>query len=559
MFAQQSSTEQDRLIAACKLWTTVKYFHPYLAYRNIDWDRALIDALPKIRSAPTAVDYAAALRTMLDALHDPATYITPGANPPEQPRAPAQRTFIHNGLNSPAFQIQANADPKSIAIPMGQEIEAVVRLSEPLSSGLPPFPMIQPERAYAEQRYPSPELRILAAYKIWAIIHYFFAYRDLMDEDWDDLFASFLPKFIAATDARAYNLTISELIAHITDSQAAVDSAELTEYFGAAPVGLRLRLIAKKPVITAIFDSAAEAAGIHIGDIVSRVDGEDIVERINRQARYLSASTQQSIGALIMKRVLNGADDSTAALTIVNENGASKQVNLKRSTSFLPALATERTGEIVKTLAGSIGYVDLNRLAPDQLASVFEKFAAVKAIIFDARGSAQISASSLAAHFESKPETPAAIFTGPLTLTPDPGAAGLLTSTASFFFVQSLPPASARAYQGKSVMLIDERTIGQAEHIGLFLEAANNTVFIGSNSAGADGETAHFVVPGAVTITFSSQDVRHGNAGKLQRVGLEAAEPVSPTISGIRAGRDEVLERAVEYLSRQSVRAGAPW
>ena len=37
-------------------------------------------------------------------------------------------------------------------------------------------------------------------------------------------------------------------------------------------------------------------------------------------------------------------------------------------------------------------------------------------------------------------------------------------------------------------MLIDERTIGQAEHAGLFLEAANKTAFIGSPSAGADGE-----------------------------------------------------------------------
>jgi hypothetical protein len=76
LFAQpQAAPETDRLIATGKLWGTVKYFHPYLAYRNIDWDKALVDALPKIRSANTGAEYAAALESMLDALGDPATYV----------------------------------------------------------------------------------------------------------------------------------------------------------------------------------------------------------------------------------------------------------------------------------------------------------------------------------------------------------------------------------------------------------------------------------------------------------------------------------------------------
>ena len=37
-------------------------------------------------------------------------------------------------------------------------------------------------------------------------------------------------------------------------------------------------------------------------------------------------------------------------------------------------------------------------------------------------------------------------------------------------------------------MLVDERTVGEGEHTGLFLEAANKTEFIGTPSAGADSE-----------------------------------------------------------------------
>jgi hypothetical protein len=51
-------------------------------------------------------------------------------------------------------------------------------------------------------------------------------------------------------------------------------------------------------------------------------------------------------------------------------------------------------------------------------------------------------------------------------------------------FLQVLPRTDKRRYHGKTVMLIDERTISQAEHTGLFFEAANDTKFVGSPIAG---------------------------------------------------------------------------
>jgi hypothetical protein len=57
-------------------------------------------------------------------------------------------------------------------------------------------------------------------------------------------------------------------------------------------------------------------------------------------------------------------------------------------------------------------------------------------------------------------------------------------------------------------------------------------------------------LPGTLAFTLSGLDVRHDDGQRLQRVGILPDVPEGPTIAGIRAGRDEVLERAVEYLSR---------
>jgi C-terminal processing protease CtpA/Prc len=50
-------------------------------------------------------------------------------------------------------------------------------------------------------------------------------------------------------------------------------------------------------------------------------------------------------------------------------------------------------------------------------------------------------------------------------------------------------------------------------------------------------------------VTFSGLDVRHADGRQLQRIGLIPDVPVAPTLAGIRAGQDEVLERAIQYLA----------
>ena len=62
-----------RLVALAKVWGVVKYFHPYLAYRDIDWDRALVEAIPRVNAAKTTEDYRAALDQMFVVLNDKTT------------------------------------------------------------------------------------------------------------------------------------------------------------------------------------------------------------------------------------------------------------------------------------------------------------------------------------------------------------------------------------------------------------------------------------------------------------------------------------------------------
>jgi C-terminal processing protease CtpA/Prc len=549
--AQTLPSETDRLVSTARLWITVKYFSPTLAFRSLDWDQALLDALPKIRSAQNLVDYQTAVRSMMQNLQG-------SGNTPASVNG--LRLWIHHGLppeSGPssshfysAFLYKPDASPEDVSVPMGG-FTVNVPLSESALS--PAFPSPPAPRIYPDA-YPVPELRILAAFKIWGVFHYFFAYRDLMDEDWDALFTQYLPRLIAAKDALGYNLAIAEWLTHAADSLAVVESETMTNYFGAAGPGLRLRVIEKHVVITEVLDPDALKAGIKVGDVVKKVDGETLVDRFKRQAQYVSASTPQRLAADVARRILNGPEGSSAALTLEDPAGNRKDVTLKRSTDFAAALRAESSSEPIKLLRGGVGYADLRTLKREQVEAMFEKFRDAPAIIFDMRGlPADDSISAIAPRLTAEPDVPATIVTGPIVAAPDLPMGSIASASSSYFFLQTIGNSDQWKYRGKTAMLVDERTIGASEQAALFFEAANKTEFIGAPSAGANSVLTNFTIPGGITISLSGEDIRHANGGKLQRMGLQPNVTVAPTLAGIRTAKDEVLERALDHLSPKAL------
>jgi hypothetical protein len=51
-------------------------------------------------------------------------------------------------------------------------------------------------------------------------------------------------------------------------------------------------------------------------------------------------------------------------------------------------------------------------------------------------------------------------------------------------------------------------------------------------------------------VQFTGQGVSHADERQLQRGGLQPDVEVLPTLAGIRAGRKEVLDAAIDYLGK---------
>ncbi|HKV80077.1 MAG TPA: hypothetical protein VJP02_18155 [Candidatus Sulfotelmatobacter sp.] len=659
--SSQESLRRDRLVALAKLWAAVKYFHPYLAYRDdMDWDAALVKAIPKVNAAKNGADYSAAVAAMLSELGDPATRVlitlpstttspasrelrplfrmTPdgillltltnytdfqdftgtakkiAAVKAEIPKAraiifdlrptvpptedeqglvayaitqnrledmltstplpvPGERRRMHvgyvpedgssSGDYSSGFyirgapSIKSTADAKDIPVvfvlnahadvPMAalalqasgkaaivaegeasdelvvttqvvhlpDGVQAQIRLGELVyedgTTGFAPnvsltvsnrageqnpafqkaielaskgkfdppkrSPLMQKvsparDKPYDDMQYPPAEYRVLAAIRLWAVIDYFFPYKEFMGEDWDGVLRDFIPRLEQAKDALDYNLTISEMVTHFHDSHGFMRSPVLEAKFGNASLPIRVRMIEGLPVITGFTDAAAATgSGFEIGDVILKLDGEDAEHLIRRRLKYQAHSTPQSgLYYAAERSLVRGANGSMAKVAIRDIHDQVREVTAARKIEFNSKTQGDRAGDILRILPGNIGYADLDRLPASQVDEMFDKFKDCTAIIFDDRGYPQGTAWQIAPRLTDKSDVVAALFKRRDPMAPNLPNGELVNPQVMETFLQRIPHTDKWRYHGRTVMLIDERTISQAEHTGLFLK-----------------------------------------------------------------------------------------
>jgi hypothetical protein len=103
-------------------------------------------------------------------------------------------------------------------------------------------------------------------------------------------------------------------------------------------------------------------------------------------------------------------------------------------------------------------------------------------------------------------------------------------------------------YAGKVVVLVDEVSQSQAEYTSMAFRAAR-AVVVGSTTAGADGNVSQLALPGGHRTMISGIGVFYPDKSPTQRIGIVPDVEVTPTVAGIRAGRDEVLEAALRVIT----------
>ncbi len=388
--------------------------------------------------------------------------------------------------------------------------------------------------------------RLASLFRIWIIIRYFFPYRALMDVEWDSAVDAAYEDFDTAVDSQAYYSAVAKLTSHLNDSHVTVRSANSQMLDPASPP-LLCRIIESRPTVVQILNYDTNVPDV--GSCIVAIDGIPVQTRIDFLTQFCSASSPQSLNEIVCERLLAGAHSSEISLTVEGTDGQLSTLSLQRDWKY--RLAPSNPSTVMKTpfekLDERLGYVDLTKLDPNMIDEMFEVMQNTDALIFDMRGY-PLGTFEVASRLATK-SVPAVRFTRPLVRYHHQNYYIYDQSDPTVeVLYQYVHPSAGKHYPGKTAMLIDGRTISQAEKMAMFFKAANGTALIGEPSAGANGTVTDLSVADDLIVSFSGDAISFPDGRQTQRLGLQPDIFAPATVASIRSGIDNALAAAINYL-----------
>lgn len=519
----------ENLAVLGRVWGFLKYHHPRVAAGELNWDDELFRVLPAVLAAGGAEERNRILSAWIDSLGVPTT-CDPCAAPPDPRRVhlwPSLAWLSDTVMLGPRLSRQLLAINENR---FGGDAQFYISHSP--NVGVPSF---ENEAPYDRLRPPDVGFRILALFRYWNIIEYWFPYRDLIDDDWPSVLREFLPRMVAADDWDAYRLELLALIARIRDTHAGLSGAyDVLPPRGACFWPVDVRFVEGRAMVVALRDSVP---GLEVGDVVTRIDGAAVDSLVAAWSPYYAASNEAALLHNVA-RMLPRGPCGTSTMTI-ERAGQMQDVAVPRFRSAGRLNAPhDRPGEPFQLLSPDVAYLKLSGVKVADIPKYIARAAGTRGMIIDIRNyPAEFVVFALGGRLVDRRTEFARATRGDAA---NPG-------TFTFSDPIALLPVEPR-YEGQVAILVDESSMSQSEYTAMALRAGPRAVVVGSTTAGADGNVSMIPLPGGLVTAISGVGVFYADGTPTQRVGIVPDIEVRPTIEGIRAGRDEVLEAALRYI-----------
>jgi C-terminal processing protease CtpA/Prc len=277
-----------------------------------------------------------------------------------------------------------------------------------------------------------------------------------------------------------------------------------------------------------------------VGDEVVAIDGKPALQALREAEELISGATPQWRRWTALRHLSSGNDGTQAALTIRNADASTRTVTLKRTVR--DDTLREKRPEKIAELKPSLWYVDLDHVKDADFEAALGKLATARGVVFDLRGYPRLGSKPLQHLIDRGAES--ARWNIPILRRPD--FQGVQWNTGGRWTLEPLQPRLPK----KIVFLTDGRAISYAESWMGIVEAYKLGEIVGETTAGTNGNINIVPLPGGYRVVFTGMKVLKHDGSRHHGVGIAPTVPVSPTIAGIRAGRDEQLEKALEILER---------
>ena len=514
------------------IWGYLKYYHPSIQKGLYNWDAQLFRIIPRLCNENSWKKREHILTKWIDDLGEYQTteYVIDTSNVKLYPDLEwIYSSGFSKDLKDRLLRLK-NAKRKE----MGYYIQL------PKEPGKPIFT----NEAVLEKPYPDAGYRLLSVYRYWNMIQYFYPYRYLTGKDWKKVLTESICPVIKAENENVYALTMLEVVNKLNDSHASLisKSAPLNVYRGMRNAVPKVEFIEGKAIVTGSYnDSLGALTPLHLGDEIVSVDQKTVKQIIKQRINRTPASNYPTKLRNISQGLFRSNKDQLSISYLHNRHVVKGTISTYAASDIRTLFSYEQSKDTCfKILADSIAYLYIENLKSNYLNEIFEQIKDTKGLIVDLRcyPSDNKVLTMLGAFLESKPTDFAK------------STVGSAIHPGLFVFKEDykLGADNMSPYKGKVIVLVNEMTQSAAEFMAMLIQATSHAIVIGSTTAGADGDISTIDLPGDLITRISGIGIYYPNGNETQRVGIVPDIEVKPTIEGIKAGRDEVLEKAINSI-----------
>jgi hypothetical protein len=390
------------------------------------------------------------------------------------------------------------------------------------------------DKTYSTNRALSLGERLLALFKIHAVVKYFYPHHEMISPAWHNL-DNWIKAFTKAETLENYQLTLMQYTHYLRDSHVKVSHVK--------PRGkLMPRLIVDRIRDTVVV-VYSEIKNIRPGDIIEKVNGETVHQLQAFWGQFLSTSTREEViprlfGTRFSPGLLFLGDSTDTIELTLNRVDSSFTASVRPAdtpTNVYGLLLSTRT----KSTPDSLLY-----LMPSGIQSLNEivtllRDSAYKGIVIDIRSPnvGRININMLIPFFCTN-SIPL------LAYVPVIDQYGSSLKLFDSLYTRTM----GLNYKGPIVILIDKGVMSAQESFCLRLKVSRDVVFIGRASAGCTGAYSEIFLPRGQTVHFTGTRVLLPDGTSIQGQGIQPDILFEPTILGLSAERDELIEAGFETL-----------
>mgnify|MGYP001823441877 CR=1 FL=1 len=272
------------------------------------------------------------------------------------------------------------------------------------------------------------------------------------------------------------------------------------------------------------------------GDVVTHIDGLESKDYFQEVYSRISAGTKGWLEFKAKRKSLLGEFEENMNVK-VNE----REITLDRSGVIYNEGPRQSTFEKIND---GVYYLNISRIEMDTITRLLPELVQSKAIICDLRGYPNRNHMFLS-HLLKENDTSASWMQIPKIIYPNQKNIKDFEEHAWF-----LPSKEPYLGDKQIVFITDGRAISYAESYMGFIEGYDLATIIGQPTAGTNGNINTFDLEGGFSITWTGMKVLKHDGSQHHAIGITPDIYVSKTIEGIKAGRDEFLEKAIELIEK---------